>query len=202
MITHTMTNTNASHQLALQAAGCHESPCSLAPGGFFMIPGGVGFRNAKWDLCNREADMIVNVKDAAKRLGMSRSTLHRLSQQSEFYAPSAQGMCDQETGSKLHGYHEMHLELIEAVRGLLDRHGIEAPLMMVRGDGSLVAAEFALTAPVETILSGPAASLVGACHLSGEPDAVVIDMGGTTSDIGILQQGEPRRHREGDALRP
>lgn len=88
-------------------------------------------------------------------------------------------------------------DLIEAVRGLLARHGIAAPLMVVRGDGSLVAAGAALRAPVETILSGPAASLVGARHLAGEPDAVVLDMGGTTSDIGLLQDGEPRRHREG-----
>ena len=88
-------------------------------------------------------------------------------------------------------------ELIDAVRGLLARHDIAAPLMVVRGDGSLVSAELALRAPVETILSGPAASLVGARHLAGEPDAVVLDMGGTTSDIGVLRGGEPRRHREG-----
>ncbi|MDZ7747617.1 MAG: hydantoinase/oxoprolinase family protein [Halofilum sp. (in: g-proteobacteria)] len=88
-------------------------------------------------------------------------------------------------------------ELIGAVRALLAHHGIGAPLMVVRGDGSLVGVEAALRAPVETILSGPAASLVGARHLAGEPDAVVVDMGGTTSDIGVLEAGEPRRHREG-----
>lgn len=91
-------------------------------------------------------------------------------------------------------------DLIGAVRGLLGAHGIEAPLMVVRGDGSLVTAELALQAPVETILSGPAASLVGARHLAGEPNAVVFDMGGTTSDIGVLENGEPRRHREGAVI--
>jgi N-methylhydantoinase A/oxoprolinase/acetone carboxylase beta subunit len=88
-------------------------------------------------------------------------------------------------------------ELITAVRGLLEGHGIEAPLMVVRGDGSLVGADVALRAPVDTILSGPAASLVGARHLAGEPDAVVVDIGGTTSDIGLVERGEARRHREG-----
>ena len=91
-------------------------------------------------------------------------------------------------------------DLIGSVRGLLDDHGIQAPLMVVRGDGSLVTAELALQAPVETILSGPAASLVGARHLAAEPNAVVFDMGGTTSDIGVLENGEPRRHREGAVI--
>ncbi len=91
-------------------------------------------------------------------------------------------------------------DLIGSVRGLLQTHGIEVPLMVVRGDGSLVTAELALQAPVETILSGPAASLVGARHLAGEPNAVVFDMGGTTSDIGVLDNGEPRRHREGAVI--
>ncbi|WP_067563367.1 hydantoinase/oxoprolinase family protein [Halofilum ochraceum] len=91
-------------------------------------------------------------------------------------------------------------DLIGSVRGLLDNHGIEAPLMVVRGDGSLVTAELALQAPVETILSGPAASLVGARHLAAEANAVVFDMGGTTSDIGVLENGEPRRHREGAVI--
>ena len=91
-------------------------------------------------------------------------------------------------------------ELVAAVRGLLEIHGIDAPLMVVRGDGSLVTADVALQAPVETILSGPAASLIGARHLAGESDAVVFDMGGTTSDIGVLEGGEPRRHREGAVI--
>jgi len=88
-------------------------------------------------------------------------------------------------------------DLIAAVRGLLERHGIDAPLMVVRGDGSLMSADFATAAPVETILSGPAASLVGARHLSGERDGVVFDMGGTTSDIAVLEDGEPRRNEDG-----
>lgn len=91
-------------------------------------------------------------------------------------------------------------DLVAAVHGLLAERAIDAPLMVVRGDGSLVTAELALRAPVETILSGPAASLVGARHLSGEADGLVFDMGGTTSDIGVLERGEPRRHREGAVI--
>ncbi|TWG66034.1 hydantoinase/oxoprolinase N-terminal domain-containing protein, partial [Aminobacter sp. J44] len=68
--------------------------------------------------------------------------------------------------------------LIAATEGFLAARGIAAPLMVVRGDGALVSASFARRRPIETILSGPAASLVGARHLTGLDDAVVSDIGG------------------------
>ena len=82
-------------------------------------------------------------------------------------------------------------QLILAVRGILAERGIHAPLMVVKGDGSLISADMALQRPVETILSGPAASVVGAHYLSGERDVFVVDMGGTTSDIALLHNGRP-----------
>lgn len=88
-------------------------------------------------------------------------------------------------------------QLIEAVQAMLGERGIQAPLMVVKGDGSLIAAETALMKPVETILSGPAASVVGARFLSGESDIVVSDIGGTTTDIAVLNDGEPLLDPEG-----
>jgi N-methylhydantoinase A/oxoprolinase/acetone carboxylase beta subunit len=88
-------------------------------------------------------------------------------------------------------------QLILAVRATLDEHGIRAPLMVVKGDGSLVDAGVALQRPVETILSGPAASVVGAHYLSGERDVFVVDMGGTTSDIALLRDGRPVLNKAG-----
>lgn len=88
-------------------------------------------------------------------------------------------------------------QLIRAVEGLMAEKGVRAPLMVVKGDGSLVTAEFALARPVETILSGPAASVVGARFLAGEDDVVVSDMGGTTTDIALLSGGLPVLDREG-----
>jgi N-methylhydantoinase A/oxoprolinase/acetone carboxylase beta subunit len=82
--------------------------------------------------------------------------------------------------------------LIEALERLLRELAIDAPLMVVRGDGALMAAAVARSRPVETILSGPAASVVGAAHLSGLDDAVVTDVGGTTTDVAILEGGRPR----------
>jgi N-methylhydantoinase A/oxoprolinase/acetone carboxylase beta subunit len=88
-------------------------------------------------------------------------------------------------------------ELIATVRHTLDEQGIVAPLMVVKGDGSLVRAEWAMQRPIETILSGPAASVVGAWHLAGRRDVWVVDVGGTTTDIAVLHDGRPRLNPEG-----
>jgi N-methylhydantoinase A/oxoprolinase/acetone carboxylase beta subunit len=87
--------------------------------------------------------------------------------------------------------------LLSATYGFLAGRGIEAPLMVVRGDGALVSAAFARARPIETILSGPAASLVGAHHMTGLGNAVVSDIGGTTTDVAVLDQGRPRLDPEG-----
>jgi N-methylhydantoinase A/oxoprolinase/acetone carboxylase beta subunit len=88
-------------------------------------------------------------------------------------------------------------QLVLAVRGLLADTGVEAPLMVVKGDGSLIAAEAALLRPIETILSGPAASVMGARALAGAEDVLVADIGGTTTDIALLRDGFPALDRDG-----
>ena len=88
-------------------------------------------------------------------------------------------------------------ELIFTVRQTLQEAGITAPLMVVKGDGSLVRAEWAMQRPIETILSGPAASVVGAWHLAGQRDVWAVDVGGTTTDIAMLKGGRPRINPEG-----
>lgn len=88
-------------------------------------------------------------------------------------------------------------ELITSVRQTLDAWAITAPLMVVKGDGSLVRAEWAMQRPIETILSGPAASAVGAWHLAGRRDVWAVDIGGTTTDIARLHDGAPILNPEG-----
>jgi N-methylhydantoinase A/oxoprolinase/acetone carboxylase beta subunit len=88
-------------------------------------------------------------------------------------------------------------QLISAVRRAMAVRGIECPLMIVKGDGSLANADTVATRPIETVLSGPAASLVGAKWLSGLDDFIMSDMGGTTTDIGILSAGRPRVAEQG-----
>ena len=89
---------------------------------------------------------------------------------------------------------------ITATDAIISSAGLEAELMVVKGDGSLVSAEFARLRPVETILSGPAASLSGAAHLVGHQDALVADIGGTTTDIAVLEGGYPRLSKSGATI--
>lgn len=87
--------------------------------------------------------------------------------------------------------------LIAAVERTLLTRDIAAPLMVVRGDGSLVTAAFARERPVETILSGPAASVLGARAMTGLKRALVSDIGGTTTDVAVLEDGLPRIDPDG-----
>lgn len=91
-------------------------------------------------------------------------------------------------------------DLIRSVRRVMCTNGIAAPLMIVRGNGSVMGESVALECPVETILSGPASSLTGARAMTGLDDAIVVDMGGTTTDIGVLRGGFPGIDREGATI--
>lgn len=88
-------------------------------------------------------------------------------------------------------------DLMDSVKHGMDRLRIEAPLMVVRGDGSLISEAAAREKPIETILSGPAASIIGALTLTGVDEGIVIDMGGTTTDVAVLNDGRPSINVEG-----
>jgi N-methylhydantoinase A/oxoprolinase/acetone carboxylase beta subunit len=87
--------------------------------------------------------------------------------------------------------------LVAACERHLAQVGIDAPLMVVRGDGALISAAMVRERPIETILSGPAASIVGARWLTGASDALVSDIGGTTTDVALLRGGLPEIDPEG-----
>ncbi|PVA07622.1 hydantoinase/oxoprolinase N-terminal domain-containing protein [Thalassorhabdomicrobium marinisediminis] len=92
--------------------------------------------------------------------------------------------------------------LIAATEAHMASRGIDARLMVVRGDGALVSAQLARDRPVETILSGPAASVAGAQWLTGAREALVSDIGGTTTDICVLQGGHPKLDPQGAKVGP
>ncbi|WP_296418276.1 hydantoinase/oxoprolinase family protein [Pseudooctadecabacter sp.] len=92
--------------------------------------------------------------------------------------------------------------LITATEAHLTARGIAARLMVVRGDGALISADLARERPIETILSGPAASIAGAQWLTGEQDALVSDIGGTTTDICLLRGGLPKIDPQGAKVGP
>lgn len=89
------------------------------------------------------------------------------------------------------------LDRIESA--LLSMH-IKANIVVLKGDGNVMPVKQARERPVETILSGPAASLLGGSRLSGLDNCLVVDMGGTSTDIAYIDDGFPRIGREGAQL--
>jgi N-methylhydantoinase A/oxoprolinase/acetone carboxylase beta subunit len=83
-------------------------------------------------------------------------------------------------------------ETVSAFRQSIADLGITAPLYITQNDGTLMSADYAEQYPVLTFASGPTNSMRGAAFLSGLKDAMVVDVGGTTSDVGALTHGFPR----------
>ena len=73
----------------------------------------------------------------------------------------------------------------------LEEMNLELPILVVKSDGSIMSREYAMSRPVETLLCGPAASDIGAMELSRQRDALIVDMGGTTSDVALVKNGTP-----------
>ena len=83
--------------------------------------------------------------------------------------------------------------VVSAFRDAMTERHLQCPLYISQNDGTLMDAEFAARYPALTFASGPTNSLRGASLLTQLSDAVVVDIGGTTSDIGVLQGGFPRQ---------
>ena len=83
--------------------------------------------------------------------------------------------------------------VVTAFRRALQELGLDVPLFISQNDGTLMRADTVERYPVLTFASGPTNSMRGAAHLAGIGDAMVVDIGGTTSDIGMLRNGFPRQ---------
>lgn len=88
-------------------------------------------------------------------------------------------------------------EFMTAVKAVFLNHGLSLPVVIMRSDGNLMSDEYTCRHPVETLLCGPAASITGVQHLVSEENAVIVDMGGTTTDIAIIKGGEPLSANDG-----
>lgn len=80
-------------------------------------------------------------------------------------------------------------ELISKTREIMDAENIDADLLVMRGDGTMMKEKSSLSYPVETVLSGPAASVVGGVSMISEENAMFVDLGGTTTDIADMTEG-------------
>ena len=84
----------------------------------------------------------------------------------------------------------MH-DFFDSIDRSLEELGLSLPIQVVKSDGSIMSREYAMGRPVETLLCGPAASIIGAMQLSEKTDALIVDMGGTTSDVALLKNRVP-----------
>ncbi len=92
--------------------------------------------------------------------------------------------------------------LLYDLEQVLADKNIHAPVVVVKGDGTLMSSAMAKKRPVETILSGPAASVAGARHLTGIKNAIVVDMGGTTTDTAALSDNRVNLNEKGSNVGP
>jgi N-methylhydantoinase A/oxoprolinase/acetone carboxylase beta subunit len=122
--------------------------------------------------------------------GLSVTCGHELSELLDFTARARTAVLNARIIPRL----EKLISELEAVLRGLD---IKAPMVVVKGDGSLISSEMARERPVETIMSGPAASVAGARRLTGLQNAIVVDIGGTTMDTASLKDGMVRITQSG-----
>ncbi|PQO22142.1 hydantoinase subunit beta [Rhodobacteraceae bacterium WD3A24] len=88
---------------------------------------------------------------------------------------------------------DLAMHVVAAFRRALHELGLDVPVFISQNDGTLMRAKDVERYPVLTFASGPTNSMRGAVHLAGITDAMVVDIGGTTSDIGMLRRGFPRQ---------
>lgn len=97
--------------------------------------------------------------------------------------------------------HETHRAFFEAVQAALADKGLSAPVHLMKADGGTMSLAASMELPAQTILSGPAASIMGAIPAApASGDALVLDIGGTTTDIAVLVDGAPLLEPLGIAL--
>ena len=137
----------------------------------FAVSGFAGSINPEHEIC---------VKDIIhKQTGLFVTCGHELSDNLNFQTRAVTAMLNARIIPRL-------ASLLLDLEKVMDALGIRAPVVVVKGDGTLMSSTMAKQRPVETILSGPAASVAGARHLTGIKDALVVDMGGTTTDTAAL----------------
>ncbi|WP_094228222.1 hydantoinase/oxoprolinase family protein [Methanolobus psychrotolerans] len=88
-------------------------------------------------------------------------------------------------------------KFIQSIMQDIKSRGIDANLLMLKCDGSVVGMEEALERPIESIFSGPAASLVGAAFLTKYDTCVMVDVGGTSTDVALIRNGVPELSDQG-----
>ena len=149
---------------------------TLAVSGFASV------KNQTQELCVKEA--------AEKILGVPVVCAHELTTSLGFYERTVTTVLNAQLIPLI-------CRLISSTEQVMKEKHIDAPMTIVKGDGHSMISGYAKSCPVETILSGPAASVIGGKFLTGAKDAVIVDMGGTTTDIVCIDNSEAVIEKDG-----
>ncbi|WP_433477250.1 ROK family protein [Spirillospora sp. CA-142024] len=108
------------------------------------------------------------------------------------------GLLERENATILNaGLYRVISAVWEGLQNTLTERGLDVTTYFAQNDGTLMAIDYAVRYPVLTIGSGPANSIRGAAFLSGLADAIIADVGGTSTDFGVLSSGFPRESSAG-----
>ena len=103
------------------------------------------------------------------------------------------GLIDRENAALINAsLRSLSRKVVTSLKAALERVDMRAPIYFSQNDGTLVSTEYATRYPIVTCSAGPTNSLRGAAFLTGIKDAIVMDIGGTTTDLGFLVRGFPR----------
>jgi N-methylhydantoinase A/oxoprolinase/acetone carboxylase beta subunit len=103
------------------------------------------------------------------------------------------GLLERENATVLNAaVHDVALRAAGAFRDAVAQAGLQAELFLTQNDGTLMTLDYAMHYPILTVACGPTNSMRGATYLSGVAEAVVVDVGGTSTDIGVIRNGFPR----------
>jgi len=203
--------------VALILIGDHPLEKELPTGHVLLTPGGHNHNGEEVSPLDMEAieKFALRVKDKVSAFAISsyfstRNPEHELkARDSILELTGLPAVCGHELSQELGAYERavtafLNAQLIPITRQFVQsiiadirKRGINAQLLMLKCDGSVVGIKDALQKPIETIFSGPAASLVGASYLSGLKTCAVVDVGGTSTDISSICMGVPDLSDEG-----
>ncbi|MFZ7133596.1 MAG: hydantoinase/oxoprolinase family protein [Eubacteriales bacterium] len=183
----------------------------------FFLDGQIGYggeiiKEPLWDCFLKDINHWVKDAEAVgivQQLGIRNSTCERKVKELIHHTYGIQAVCGYELFSDLNYIKRGASTLLNArlipviesfliaIKTSLKKRHINAPVVIVRSDGSLMSEKFTTIRPVETLLSGPAASVIGGMELSKEENAMIVDMGGTTTDMAIVKEGMPVKTIDG-----
>ncbi|MCQ1536430.1 hydantoinase/oxoprolinase family protein [Methanosarcina sp. KYL-1] len=199
------------YPVGLVLVGDYEIPSDSGIENFIMVKGGHDSRGEEITALDLPAveNFVLRLKDRVSAFAVSsyfsvRNPEHEL--QVKTLIRDLTGLpvvCGHELAQSLGAYERgvtayLNAQLLPIAEGFLktvvseiERRGLESRIAMLRCDGSVVSMQEAMKKPIESVFSGPAASLLGASYLSGQETCTVIDVGGTSTDVSLIHRGLP-----------